>query len=939
MTEAVTPVATPPVIHALLDQAREKNWSEVLGVRARPEWTGPAEFTHGGMPVRVVPCVSALAVREALLSREPGTWLVVLTDRDESDLGVGLLSHLAWHRLRTPDPWDAVRQRFAASGIDPAITAGPTHREIAVGLLLAAPAGTGWPPALGGVLTRDHALGSVARAHLALGAEHGDLDAAAVLHWSTASEAAERIAALRALAGDQLADATLAWIGERCGAASSALRRLLVAGDLADALPLGLVLELLVGARGGDAAQAAHDALIRLESRLGAAARDARALEAWGREAGGVAAEILGDHGTRNAGERIVARAQALLGEMGAGVLAADSDMLPAGLTGRLGRLAAALRTAVGEARARAAAVDGVLVRPDELTAIEHAWAAVRAHRLGGTDRRPAAFRAAVRLARWLGQDVGARPVLADLVGRHVAADSWVDLAVNDAASGVDDPELGSALTAVLAAVRDRRDAHDRAFAHALAAHTRDDPVAQPAGWGRQHRGVRHVEDLLPDVVARLARTAPVLLLVVDGMSVAVANELTARVLDRAADGWLEALVPDEGRRCAALAALPTVTDVSRASLLCGALRTGGQAEERRGYGELVRACGLAKAALFHKAPLESSRPGLALADDVAAAVDDVTTRLVTCVLNTVDDALDRSDPAGIDWRPEVVKHLDPLLDRARRAGRIVVLTSDHGHVVERRTGTRRAHQGISSARSRPGDGPPPTSDEVLVTGDRVLRHDGSAVLAVTERLRYGPLKAGYHGGAAPAEVVVPLLVLVPGAVPEDVALQLAPPQDPAWWTGPVRATSAEPAAATTARAAPSRPRQAQEALFDAPVPAEPAPPPGTPDERGSAASVADAVLRSTTYRAQLRIAGRTAVTPQQVRALLVAMLAAPGHRLPPTRAAVALQVPVAALRGAFAHVTRLLNVDGYPVVRIDEDGATIVLDADLLAEQFEVPT
>ena len=42
-------------------------------------------------------------------------------------------------------------------------------------------------------------------------------------------------------------------------------------------------------------------------------------------------------------------------------------------------------------------------------------------------------------------------------------------------------------------------------------------------------------------------------------------------------------------------------------------------------------------------------------------------------------------------------------------------------------------------------------------------------MLAVDETLRYGPLKAGYHGGAAPAEAVVPVVVLVPGgAIPAD---------------------------------------------------------------------------------------------------------------------------------------------------------------------------
>src|SRR3712207_4905188 len=119
---------------------------------------------------------------------------------------------------------------------------------------------------------------------------------------------------------------------------------------------------------------------------------------------------------------------------------------------------------------------------------------------------------------------------------------------------------------------------------------------------------------------------------------------------------------------------------------------------------------------------------GFAVADDVGAAIYDQAGRpLVTCVLNTIDDALDRSDPAGTEWTAEAIKHLRPLLERARLAGRVVVLTSDHGHVVERRQGTQRSAPALSSGRSRPdgsvGDG------ELLVTGRRVLKHDGRAVL------------------------------------------------------------------------------------------------------------------------------------------------------------------------------------------------------------------
>ena len=186
------------------------------------------------------------------------------------------------------------------------------------------------------------------------------------------------------------------------------------------------------------------------------------------------------------------------------------------------------------------------------------------------------------------------------------------------------------------------------AFATALAPHTSDEPAAVPAP-----AGVRHLEDLLPTVVLPLALSTPVLLLILDGMSAAVGTEVITSVLSRTGDGWVEALLPGQNRRAAALAVLPTLTEVSRASLLCGELRTGGQDAEQRGYEALTRAHRLTGATLFHKKPLDSSRLGYAVADDVAVAIADVTgTPLVTCMLNTIDDALDRSDPGGTAWVP-----------------------------------------------------------------------------------------------------------------------------------------------------------------------------------------------------------------------------------------------------------------------------------------------
>ncbi len=400
-------------------------------------------------------------------------------------------------------------------------------------------------------------------------------------------------------------------------------------------------------------------------------------------------------------------------------------------------------------------------------------------------------------------------------------------------------------------------------------------------------------------------------------------------------------LLPGQTRRAAALAVLPTVTEVSRASLLCGPLRTGGRDVEERCYRALTRAHGLVSAALFHKKPLDSSRLGHALADDVAAAIGDVTGYpLVTCVLNTIDDALDRSDPVGTEWSAEAVKHLVPLLDRARHVGRVVVLTADHGFVAERRQGTQRAYAAISSGRSRAAT-QPAADDEVLVTGRRVLLHEGRAVLAVDEQLRYGPLKAGYHGGAAPAEAVVPVAVLVPGAVPEDVDLRLAPPQEPAWWIDPVDTPAHDiapsPAVINAGRREPAAGPRARHKDEPPTLFGEPEPPPVLARKALPVGPVAAAVLKSPAYTAQKKIAGRVSTTDDQIRGLLDALLATPGHRLPPTLAATALDVSPVTLRGAVLHAQRLLNVEGYPVLRVDADGSTVILDEVLLREQFGI--
>jgi PglZ domain-containing protein len=910
---ATAVTATLPVVRAMLDDATRRRYTGgVLGVQARPEWDGPERFDHYGVEVRVVACPSTLAVREALLDRAPDRWLVVLTDRDTSELGRGITAHLVWHRLRPPDAWAAVRDRFGATQLDHRLVTGSPGRELATGLLAATPP-QGWPPAPGGLLTADHAFSAVG-ARLGLGSPGETVDLPAVLAWSARADAATAIADLRATAGDPLVDTLLGWVADRCGSGGQAIGPLLRDGRAGDLVPLGLVARPVLAAGPGSGPRA-------LLGREVGAQPSEQVLTVWATEAEAVARLLITDHPDDAA--RVLARAEALLERAEAGSLAGESAVLRRGLTWRLAALGEALHRCTGTAATRAASggTDVPLADATALGEVEEHRGQVEAHALAGHRdevRVPRAL-AAVRLARWLALPVPtAGSGLGALVARHRDGDGWVDRATALAWTGVEDEALARGLRAVLEATRLRRAAHDAAFGRALAAHhERDAPAAD---------GVVHLEDLLATTVLPLARRQPVLLVIADGMSQGGACEIVDDVVRRY-ETWLECVPERRDRRLAALAVLPSLTAVSRASLLCGELTVGEQDAERAGLTALARSRGVT-ARLFHKLSLETTGGGYALAHDVAASIDDAaSTPLVACVLNTIDDALDRSDPGGTAWTADTVKHLRPLLERARRAGRVVVLTSDHGHVIERRQGRLQPAGSASSNRSRPyTETAPPGEGEVRVRGRRVLLHGGDAVLAVDETLRYGPLKAGYHGGAASAEVVVPVCVLAPGEAPP--GWRLAPPQSPAWWRGPATQPVASVAPALVEPT--PQPRRGADTLFD--IQPAPAPPPAH-----GPANVADAVIASPAYRAQRRRANRPGITDEQLRQLLAALLAAPAQRLDAESAAAALGIAAVQLTGAVSQAQRLLNIEQYPVLSRDADGASVVLDVQMLREQFEV--
>jgi hypothetical protein len=345
-------------------------------------------------------------------------------------------------------------------------------------------------------------------------------------------------------------------------------------------------------------------------------------------------------------------------------------------------------------------------------------------------------------------------------------------------------------------------------------------------------------------------------------------------------------------------------------------------------------------AALFHKADL-AGPAGHRLSEPLVQAL--AGRGVVGVVLNTIDDALDHGregDRTG--WRLQDLTFLPELLDAARGYGRPVVLASDHGHVLDRSQpgdGSATA-PGVESARWRTGQAGP---GEINVCGPRILAGEGCVVLPWREDLHYTPRKAGYHGGASLAEVTVPLLMLLPGAetVPDGWSALGTEAVTPGWWqTSPAPDASGsaehvdEP---PTAKAVGSGRARQGETLFDLgdPHPAAAIPPPEPDSPPVAAGSLGGQVVATEAYTVQESFV-RKHPDRQTVVEVIDALIASGGTL---SLAAVAARAGRAGRNPGFfaATLERLLNVEGYDVVRIVDDGRTLRLNVTLLRQQFGI--
>ncbi|GAB2894727.1 BREX-2 system phosphatase PglZ [Streptomyces mayteni] len=904
----------------------------------RVEGSQPESPDKGRRGVRVAHATSVLGITDAWQEHQesaPADLLVVTTNVEGDRLGLDLLSEMLRTRVISVDRAEIVKQKFGAADLDPRLRS-EDWAWLLDTLIAAEPEERdgGWP-GRGSVLTLDAAMRALTGVRLGLdGAADGAaaVDVDALLAWSCTDDGPERFAALPEVERQGIAR----WLERRAGEAAPLLLRLIASGQAADAMPIGVLGAVLSTGAVPQGALLSFGALLgRVEFTLAELHAYARAVEGtlirWIGEAAG------GGPGREAARRRvleIVTRADELARTARLTDVLAANPFLPSGFLARLGALADAL--AEGPSAAQTAL--------DRLR--EHQLAeAFHAHQLRSAEM-------AVRLTRWLATPPPEVPSVADALRAHTAEWGWVDHAL----TLVNEPMYAG----LRREVRRRRDALDGVFAGRLGAW-----VAAPGTTAERPvgpDGVLAVEDVLEGIAAPLVSQAntrsadrdvrPPLIIVVSGMSGAVAARLGESLM--AAGPWIE-LTASVGRRVTALAAIPSVTAVSRAALLCGRLVPGVQDDPRGVVGvESAEKDGFAAfwatrrhtATLFHPTDVPGP-PGQPLDARLVEAIA-ADREIVGVVLDGVERHLDHGQPGSVaDWTADSVPCLPELLNAARAQGRPVVLVSGSGHVLDRtgddETGQVEA-EGVESARWRTGGAGP---GEVALAGSRVLENGGRVTAAWDASLRYTPRKAGYQGGAALAEMAVPVLVLAQSADGLPAGWSVLPREavEPGWWR-PGGAADVAVAARVHSPEKRERPKAASkrrqpvggETLFgsdaiEQATAVEPVVP-------AAESSLGWLVVDSPLYERQGRFVRRT--PERKAVAAVIDALAEAGGKL--SIGAVVAAVTASGGRaprqpeGLITVLSRLLNIEGYDVIGLVDSRSRVSLNVEQLREQFGIP-
>jgi hypothetical protein len=866
--------------------------ARVIGIRTVNGWKGNAQISVSDREFKVVYCASELQIREVLLDAgATSTPVVVVTNLEEGDLGQDVVVRFARRRLHSVEGWTILKDVFQAREIDPSLLRRPWLADFVMDVLPL----DGVDPVPTGVLDAETVWGLILRKSLGFGTARPD--AQDLLQWSLDASNLSRITAL----SPDMRSAVREWIEGSAGRMAGAVLDCVDAGLGADAFPVGLAFGTVFADTSFPELQSAA---ARLERYAGRRPIPPDVARSWA-DAATALYDRLVSQGDDHQVMAVADRSDQVLREAHVDSFAWLSDYSRLGFELRMDQFGRTLAAALSSKS------EGV---PNDLLA---AAESVQKHRW--SERFPARasqVEMAVRIVQWLstGGRPGADPGLQSLEDAALAYardGGFVDWARQSLYYGDPVEAVSSAYNQLCEVVAERRQGQNRHFADLF------------ASWmeaGSRTRSTVLIEDVLRTIVAPAAQSAPLLLVVVDGMSYAVYRELME---DIRSTGWVEVTKKGDPPLKPAIAALPSVTEVCRRSLLCGKLMAGTGDDEKQGFASQTDLLQVPKSGapplLFQKSDLTDAG-GSALAADLRREIASSKRRVVAAIVNAVDDHLLKGEQVAVPWTLRHIPVLSYLLAAAMESGRLVVLTSDHGHVLDRRTTFRSA---LPGERYRVDD-VDVADGEVRIKGARVVLPPGGAVIAPwSEMIRYGSKRNGYHGGVSPQECVIPLALLSwPALVPE--GFEVVAPYDPAWWIVGAIERPAPHIVPVPPAAAQPRLRYSERGQAELPFAA---PSPGTWIEQ---------LLNSPVFVRQLKKAGRAAPAIDTIRGVLAALDERGGTVL---RQALAqkLDEPELRMPGLVAALRRVLNVEGYPVLSVDDASGSVVLNRQLLEVQFEL--
>lgn len=871
-----------------------KSGPQHFAIRSTGAWAGSDRLLIDGVEHLVLPCISDLQVREALLEAETANAPAVLlcTMGDEA-LGEDVINRLAKRRVFSPQVREMVAELFSVSPtrIDPRVL----KSKVLMNALLDRVPAEGYPPVASGTLDVQTAwltlLGRV------IGETVETPSLTKLLEWSLSGDKLRSLAEM----DTHLKAAFIDWFVRSKGESMRYMMAAIDSGFGADLVPLGAALGLVFDPKHHRNAEH-QTARGRLERYFQDREIDAESARAWFRASDAILSQMR-DESENLMRRALLNRLDELLAKLGLSDSAWISNHSPLGLEQRYQQAGQALRQTLASKSSSG------------LEEVRGAITMIRRHLLGEADaERLSRVEMACRLIRWLNTTEmrGSKDALDVMVVDYHRDGGFIDWARNRLKETDESPEVQKAYDAILKRVEERTENFEEAFALQLQEWTRNE---------HQSKRFTLIENVLGEVVTPIAKQQAVLLLVLDGMSVAVFRQLLQDILRH---DWTEIVHEEASLPRPVLATLPSVTSISRRALFLGRLdpATNGTEDGEfkkndllfQGSGSQVRS------QLFKMGDLADEGNG-GIAAGVRNAIADKKCRVVSVVLNAIDDHLDSGKQVDFVWTRNTIRGLRDLLRQSADAERLVILTSDHGHVLDFGTKQVASAKDGRGDRFRAADGNL-ESGELHFEGARVYQATGSnrITMACAAGIRYGNGKRGYHGGANPQEMVVPLAILsdVRSSVPD--GWQEVPSYQPEWWR--IDASELAPTPATKAKT-----EKAVEGLdlFE--------------QATAKASSGPDwiaALLNCPIYKEQSKLAVRVAPKDDLMSKLLT-VLDTRGGTAVKQALAQELGMPPFRLDGLIQNVSRILNVDGYEVIAFDRNSDTVTLNVGLLQTQFDL--